>query len=57
MEFLKKFFNDDPIKIGLCQFKSTNNHSGIPNSAMMFENAYTLDKLFNTNYKENILLW
>lgn len=61
MEFLKKFFNDDNIVVGLCKFNKENKRKTKNYiEKEMFFNPFqsTKEFVFNyeTNYSKNIML-
>lgn len=57
MEFLKNFFNDENTIIGLCRFEMMksdyNKNSGEIN---FFTNSFQTEKVFETNFRGNVLL-
>ena len=58
MNFFKNLFNDESVIIGLCKFnmaKSKSLNSSIINET--FSTPYMSEKVFETNFKGNYLLF
>ena len=57
MKFLKKIFDDDAAKIGLCGFKSLKpQYNTTVIEKDFFFNPFESQKVFETNFSKNILL-
>ena len=57
MEFLKKFFNDDGKRVGLCKFDLVKQkHQNMPITTDFCFNPFQAQKTFETDFTENILL-
>lgn len=58
MNFLKTFFNDNSIKIGLCGFSlvKRNYDKSIFSPAFIPSNPFQREKNYKTNFENNIFL-
>lgn len=57
MEFLKKFFDDERMIVGLCGFKTkAPRYSTNPIGKDIFFNPFKCEKVFETNFSNNVML-
>lgn len=57
MEFLKKFFDDESMKVGLCSFKSLKpKYNTAPIEQDLFFNPLKTEKIYETNLSQNAFL-
>ncbi len=58
MDFLKKFFDDDSMRIGLCKFNMVKQKYSVNSIEKSFSfNSFQAEKIFKTNFENNFLLF